>query len=83
MFYTYVLFSKKLHLYYIGATSNLKKHFLQHKSGLSQWTSQANDWEIIYYEAYLLKKLAFRREKSLKKRAEAWRALRKRFLNRR
>jgi len=57
---------------YIGYTEDLQRRFKQHKT--------EGKTELLYYEAYLLKRLAMSREKKLKHYGSAWRALRKRIL---
>ena len=69
MYYVYIL--KINNKFYIGYTENLQRRVKQHKS--------EGRVELIYYEAYLLKKSATTREKKLKNYGSAWRALRKRI----
>jgi len=66
--YTYILFSKTRNRYYIGYTSDslenrIKKHNTNHKG----YTGNTNDWEIVYYERYESKHLAYKRERDIKK----------------
>lgn len=70
MYYVYIL--KKNSKFYIGYTEDLRRRLKQHKV-------QANAF-LIYYEAYLSKKLAISREKKLKSHGSAWRSLRKRII---
>jgi len=69
MYYVYIL--KINSKFYIGYTEDLQRKFKQHKS--------EGKTELVYYEAYLLKKSATTREKKLKHYGSAWRALRKRI----
>ena len=69
MYYVYVL--KNNNEFYIGYTEDLQRKFKQHKS--------EGKTELLYYEAYLLKKSATNREKKLKNYGSAWRALKKRI----
>ena len=66
-YYVYVLQSinnpKKL---YIGSTSDLKKRVAKHNRGTNFSTSPYAPWRLIFYEAYLFKEDAIRREKYLK-----------------
>lgn len=66
MFYVYVLHSSKDGKLYIGSTPNLKKRLTKHKTGFVRATKKRRPLELIYYEAYFLKKDAARREKYLK-----------------
>ncbi len=71
MFTFYILFSAQLDKFYIGYTSNsiadrLKKHNSNHKG----FTGRANDWEVVYFEEFLEKTSAMKREKEVK----AWKS---------
>ena len=81
MFYMYVFFSPKSRKFYIGSTKDLKKRFESHIIGSNFSTKYVNDWQLIYYESFISRTLAFSREKSLKKRAQAWQALKKRIID--
>jgi len=72
MHYVYILRDKK-GVPYIGYTNNLQRRFLEHQK------EDKNIWTLIYYEAYILEKLAREREKKLKYYGSAWRALKKRL----
>jgi len=73
MYYVYVLLNKENRKLYIGYTSDLKRRFRQHKRNFPKDI-------LIYYEAYLNKKYAIKREQKLKYYGSAWRALKKRIL---
>ena len=66
MYYTYVLFSKKDKNFYIGFTSNLRIRINKHKNGKVYSTKNRLPIILIFYEAYLNKFDALRREKYLK-----------------
>lgn len=66
MHYVYLLYSHGTKRYYIGETSDLKKRFFQHNSGLTQSTKAGVPWKLVYYEAYSSKESAKTREKKLK-----------------
>ena len=66
MYYIYVLLSKYDKKFYTGATSNLKRRVQEHNNGLIPSTSKRRPLKLIYYEACISKKDAFRREKYLK-----------------
>lgn len=69
MYYVYVI--KRDNGFYIGYTEDLQRRLKQHKlKGYAR---------LIYYEAYLLKKLATNRENKLKHYGSAWHALKKRI----
>ncbi len=66
MFYTYVLYSTKDKKLYIGWTCDLRNRFAEHNKGLVTSTRDRRPFELIYYEACVLKSDAIKREKSLK-----------------
>ncbi len=66
MYFVYVLKSIKDESTYVGFTSNLEKRLVAHNSGKTQSIKSKIPFKLIYYEAYLDKNLAIRREKHLK-----------------
>lgn len=66
MWYVYVLESLVNESWYIGCTNDLKARFAKHNSGKSEYTKDLIPWSLLYYEAGLNKKDAFRREIYLK-----------------
>lgn len=63
MFYFYILFSKFLDKYYIGHTSEtLEERLRKHLSKHSGFTSNAKDWEVVYFEIFDDKSTAYKRE---------------------
>lgn len=66
MYYVYVLKSKKDNGLYIGFTEDLKKRFAEHNSGNNISTLPRKPFELIFYEAYINKYDALRREKYFK-----------------
>ena len=66
MYYAYVLYSNKDKHLYIGSTPDLRKRILKHKTGRVRSTKNRRPLELIYYEAYILRVDALRREKYLK-----------------
>ena len=69
MYYVYVI--KRDNKFYFGFTNDLKRRFKQH--------SKKYSCEMLYYEAYMIEKLARERELNLKQYGGAWRSLRKRL----
>ncbi len=65
-FYTYVLKSQKDKKIYIGWTNNLKARLLEHNSGRVFATKGRRPFDLVYYEACILKEKAIAREKQLK-----------------
>ena len=68
MFYVYILYSSKLNRFYIGYSSNLENRICDHNSGISTFTSKADDWELKYSEQFPTRELAMKREKEIKKK---------------
>ena len=63
----YILYSKQIDLYYKGFSENLKQRLQDHNEGKSNFTSQTNDWKIVYNKSFETKKEALIEEKRLKK----------------
>lgn len=66
MFYVYILQSLKDKSLYIGYTANLKKRFTEHNNGESKATKPFRPYKLIFYEAFLNRIDAKRREEYLK-----------------
>ena len=66
MFYIYVLQSEVNERLYIGKTADLKRRMKEHNAGQNASTKPYMPWELIFYEAYLKRSDANRREKYLK-----------------
>lgn len=62
----YILKSNRDGRLYTGCTNNLKKRFDFHNSGKAKFTSEYTPFLIIFYEAFINRDDAFRREKWLK-----------------
>lgn len=79
MFFVYILQSEKDKNLYVGATNNLKRRLSQHQDGKVFATKLRRPFRLLYYEAYLAKGDAFRREHMLKLRGQARTQLLKRI----
>ncbi len=67
VFTVYLLQSKKNNKSYAGVTEKLVEERLdEHNHGINIWTRQNGPFELKYYETYVCKTDAFRREKFLK-----------------
>lgn len=66
MYYVYVLLSKKDKNFYVGFTDNLRRRITQHKNSEVKSTKSRLPLMLIFYEAYLNKNDALRRERYLK-----------------
>lgn len=65
-YYVYILQSLKNLSLYIGYTSDLKKRVKDHNKGLSKATKPHFPYKLIFYEAYLNRQDAKKREVYLK-----------------
>ncbi len=79
MFFVYILKSKKDGELYIGYTNDLRKRLKEHNLGLVEATGLRTPLYIVYYEAYISKQDAVKREHNLKLRAKALRQLKNRI----
>lgn len=66
MYYVYVLRSKVDGNFYVGFTEDLKQRLKDHNSGKNLSTQIRKPLELVYYEAFLNKFDAFRRERYFK-----------------
>jgi len=66
MYYVYVLQSQKDHFLYVGCTNNIKSRVSRHHAGLVPATKFRRPLKLIFYEAYLIKSDAIRRERYFK-----------------
>ena len=81
MYYVYVLLEKETGENYIGYSSDLRQRVERHKSGTGAKMARKGRWELVYYEAYLVKADATRREYRLKHDGRARRQLLDRICN--
>ena len=65
MYYVYILQDQKKKLYK-GSTMDLKKRVISHNSGKIRSTKNERPWKLIYYEAFISKRLARKEELFLK-----------------
>lgn len=63
---TYVLYSHKDQMMYIGFTTNLARRIIEHKNGMSKATKGRRPFTLIYCEYHHSKIDALRREKYFK-----------------
>jgi len=66
MYYTYVLYSTIAKKFYIGYTTNLQRRFKEHVGGKSHTTYRFPDLNLIFYEYFISKQDAIRRERYFK-----------------
>ena len=65
--YFYILHSDILDKYYIGHTTDLSERLRKHNSNHKGFTGIVNDWVLVYTETFSTKKLAYARERQVKK----------------
>lgn len=65
-YFVYVLLSLKDKLFYFGYTNNIERRFLEHQLGKNFSTRYRTPLKLIFYEAYLNKGDALRRERYFK-----------------
>ena len=78
MYYVYLLRSENGGFSYVGVTNDLQRRFNEHNKGQSVVTKTNAPWKLIYYEAFMTKKLAEEREKKLKHHGRGLSELKKR-----
>ena len=66
MFFVYIL-KNGSGKHYMGCTNNLRNRLIKHNSNKNKYTKNKGPWEIIYFEKINDKKIAFAREKQIKK----------------
>jgi len=67
--YLYILYSRKLHRYYIGETPDLERRFLQHQHHYfkKNFTRSAEDWKIVLSKVVASKEKALLLERFIKR----------------
>lgn len=67
MYYVYFLKSTKNGKYYVGTTHKKPtERLIEHNNGSNQWTRQNGPFKLAYFEEYLCKEDAAKREKFYK-----------------
>ncbi len=68
MYFIYIIYSKEADKYYVGQTENIEDRLISHRSGISKYTSIADDWLLAYSETLKTRKEAISREIEIKKK---------------
>ena len=68
IFYVYIVFSVKLHKFYVGSTNNLQRRFEDHNRGKTKFAKQGMPWKLVYHEAFPDRYSAYNREMEIKKK---------------
>ncbi len=66
MHITYILYSKRIDVYYVGSTSNLEDRLRRHNSGRSTYTKRGIPWTVVYQREYETKSEAYQAELYIK-----------------
>lgn len=51
-FYIYIFYSTNTDRYYVGQTEDINTRLKSHLSGISKYTSMADDWKLVYQESF-------------------------------
>ncbi len=82
MHYVYLIKSKKEDWKYIGSCADLRERFSEHNAGKVRSTKSRKPYSLEYYEAYINKTIAVKREIELKNNSSEKEKLYKRiFVN--
>ncbi|MBL0144514.1 MAG: GIY-YIG nuclease family protein [Chitinophagaceae bacterium] len=65
--FTYILFSKKLNKYYVGACVDMKRRLYEHNIGHSKFTSTGIPWELKWTKEFETLTLAKAFEQKIKR----------------
>jgi putative endonuclease len=71
MFKTYILYSTTRDRFYVGSTgSYLSERIRRHNSNHKGFTGKIGDWQLVYFESFESRELAYKREPEIK----AWKS---------
>jgi putative endonuclease len=68
MYYVYILYSLRIEKYYIGSTDDLSRRLQEHERGKTTFSKNGTPWELKYYEVYVSRSDAYKRELEIKKK---------------
>ena len=63
---TYILYSERIDVYYVGSTSNLEDRLIRHNSGRSTYTKRGIPWAVVYRKEYETKSESYQAELYIK-----------------
>ena len=63
---TYILYSERIDLYYVGSTGNLKDRLKRHNGGRSTFTKRGIPWVVVYEKEYATKSESYQAELYIK-----------------
>ncbi|MDD3568876.1 MAG: GIY-YIG nuclease family protein, partial [Bacteroidales bacterium] len=67
MFYTYIIWSQSLDIFYKGITRNPDHRLWEHNNGMSRFTTGKGPWALMYLKQHTTKREAIIEEKRLKR----------------
>jgi putative endonuclease len=65
-FYTYILYSQSLDVFYIGATKDIEQRLNYHNAGYEKFTSKGIPWGLLWFTSKNTRTEAFKLERKLK-----------------
>ncbi|RPH34139.1 MAG: GIY-YIG nuclease family protein [Bacteroidales bacterium] len=68
MFYTYILLSEKLDVFYTGSSQNLELRLQEHYRGKTAFAAKGMPWILIYSKGFRTRTEAMAFERKIKKR---------------
>ena len=68
MYYVYILWSEKLHRFYVGSTNDLHDRYYRHNGGQEKYTSKGVPWILKWNCTFSTRAEAFRLEQKIKSR---------------
>ena len=68
MYCLYIIYSQQLDRFYVGYTENIEKRLVEHNSGISDYTSSAQDWILKHTEYFPDRYTAHQKEIAIKKK---------------
>jgi putative endonuclease len=66
MYYTYILYSEKLKMFYVGQTSDIEERLQFHNGGFEKYTSKGCPWVLVWCVEKSTRKEALGLEQKLK-----------------
>jgi putative endonuclease len=68
VWFAYILYSEKIHRYYVGSTGDLELRLERHNTGWGKYTKSGIPWKIVYSEKFDSKPESLKREKEIKRK---------------
>jgi len=65
-YFVYIIYSLSKDRYYVGQTQDLEKRLADHHSSRSKFTKQTKDWVLVYFEEFVTRSEAVKRELEIK-----------------